>query len=143
MMRYYIADLHFGHASLNNRMDNRKFESVEAMDEYMIAQWNSRVRRNDEVVILGDFAIYKHGEQINQLLERLKGRKTLIIGNHDEFVDKKDFRSELLVKIAPYMELNDNKRKVIFHIIPLCVITGNIAMIQRTSKNVYVVWSCP
>ena len=35
MMRYYIADLHFGHASLNNRMDNRKFESVEAMDEYM------------------------------------------------------------------------------------------------------------
>ena len=40
-MRYYIADLHFGHGGLNNRMDNRKFESVEAMDEYMIAQWNS------------------------------------------------------------------------------------------------------
>ncbi len=34
-MRYYIADLHFGHGGLNNRMDNRKFESVEAMDEYM------------------------------------------------------------------------------------------------------------
>lgn len=25
-MRYYIADLHFGHGGLNNRMDNRKFE---------------------------------------------------------------------------------------------------------------------
>ena len=78
-MRYYIADLHFGHGGLNNRMDNRKFESVEAMDEYMIAQWNSRVRRNDEVVILGDFAIYKHGEQVNQLLTRLKAERPLFL----------------------------------------------------------------
>lgn len=123
-MRYYIADLHFGHGGLNNRMDNRKFESVEAMDEYMIAQWNSRVRRNDEVVILGDLAIYKHGEQVNQLLTRLKGKKTLVLGNHDEFVDKKDFQPELLEKITPYMELNDNKRKVILSHYPIMCYNG-------------------
>ena len=56
-MRYYIADLHFCHENLNTRMDCRGFESGEAMNEYMIAQWNSRVRKRDEVVILGDFCI--------------------------------------------------------------------------------------
>ena len=44
-MRYYIADLHFCHENLNTRMDCRGFESGEAMNEYMIAQWNSRVRK--------------------------------------------------------------------------------------------------
>ena len=40
-MRYYIADLHFCHSNLNQRMDRRGFESGEAMNEYMIKQWNS------------------------------------------------------------------------------------------------------
>ena len=53
-MRYYIADLHFCHENLNTRMDCRGFESGETMNEYMIAQWNSRVRKRHEDVILGD-----------------------------------------------------------------------------------------
>ena len=61
------------------------------------------MRRNDEVVILGDFAIYKHGEQVNQLLTRLKGRKTLILSNHDEFIDKKDFGQSYWKKSLPYI----------------------------------------
>lgn len=79
-MRYYIADLHFCHENLNTRMDCRGFESGEAMNEYMIAQWNSRVRKRDEVVILGDFCISKKGEVANAILERLNGKKYLIIG---------------------------------------------------------------
>ncbi len=35
-MRYYIADLHFFHERLNRQMDDRGFESGEAMNEYMI-----------------------------------------------------------------------------------------------------------
>ena len=90
-MRYYIADLHFCHENLNTRMDCRGFESGEAMNEYMIAQWNSRVRKRDEVVILGDFCISKKGEAANAILERLNGRKYLIIGNHDHFIANKQF----------------------------------------------------
>lgn len=85
-MRYYIADLHFCHENLNTRMDCRGFESGEAMNEYMIAQWNSRVRKRDEVVILGDFCISKKGEVANAILERLNGKKYLIIGNHDHLL---------------------------------------------------------
>lgn len=38
-MRYYIADQHFYHDNLNQRMARRGFESGEAMNEYMISQW--------------------------------------------------------------------------------------------------------
>ena len=47
-MRYYIADNHFFHQGINNRMDCRGFPSAEIMNNYMINQWNSRVRHNDE-----------------------------------------------------------------------------------------------
>ena len=39
-MRYYIADCHFFHNSLNFQMDNRGFADAEEMNAYMIAQWN-------------------------------------------------------------------------------------------------------
>lgn len=51
-MRYYIADLHFFHEVMNHRMDNRGFSGVEEMNEYMIAKWNGKVRKNDEVFIV-------------------------------------------------------------------------------------------
>lgn len=51
-MRYYIADLHFFHENLNTKMDKRGFANVNAMNDYMLKQWNSKVRNRDEVVIL-------------------------------------------------------------------------------------------
>ena len=58
-MRYYIADCHFFHESLNYQMDCRGFANAEEMNNYMIEQWNKKVRWNDEVVILGDFSLGK------------------------------------------------------------------------------------
>lgn len=55
-MRYYIADLHFFHSAMNERMDHRGFQNVEEMNEYMIAKWNGKVRKNDDVVIIGDLS---------------------------------------------------------------------------------------
>lgn len=55
-MRYYIADLHFFHEAMNHRMDNRGFSDVEEMNEYMISKWNGKVRKNDDVVIIGDLS---------------------------------------------------------------------------------------
>ena len=75
-VRYYIADLHFYHENLNQHMDCRGFESADAMNEYMIARWNSRVRKNDEVVILGDFSISPNGSEVNRILERLQERNS-------------------------------------------------------------------
>jgi calcineurin-like phosphoesterase family protein len=71
MGRFYISDQHFFHESLNSRMDKRGFSSVEEMNEYMIARWNSRIRKNDEVVILGDFSVAK-AHETEEILKRLK-----------------------------------------------------------------------
>ena len=87
-MRYYIADLHFFHAALNERMDRRGFADVEEMNEYMIEKWNRKVRKNDEVVVLGDFSWGK-AEQTEELLKRLQGRLYLILGNHDHILAQK------------------------------------------------------
>ena len=64
-MRYYIADPHFFHGALNTKMDRRGFESVEAMNEYMLRQWNRKVRKNDEVVILGDLSWERRKKPMN------------------------------------------------------------------------------
>ena len=106
----------FFHGALNTKMDRRGFESVEAMNEYMLRQWNRKVRKNDEVVILGDLSWGK-AEETNELLERLNGRLYLIQGNHDRFLKNKDYNAGRFVWIKPYEELQDNKRKVI-----LCII---------------------
>lgn len=80
-MNYYISDHHFGHVRMNSDIDCRGFADVEAMDEYMIEQWNRKVKAEDEVFILGDLTAFTDGEQVNQLLGRLAGKKTLLSGN--------------------------------------------------------------
>jgi calcineurin-like phosphoesterase family protein len=80
-MIYYISDLHFGHRNVIE-MDGRPFDSVEEMDETLIRLWNERVTEDDDVYILGDFA-YRNGNTATWYLRRLKGRKHLVIGNHD------------------------------------------------------------
>lgn len=85
METYLISDTHWGHAnSLNfKRADGsplRDFSCVEEMDEHMIQQWNSVVRPEDKVIHLGDIVINK---KFLPILNRLNGRKKLIMGNHD------------------------------------------------------------
>ena len=132
-MRFYIADLHFNHARLNEQMDNRGFESVEAMNEHMISRWNSRVRRGDEVVILGDFCMTRKGAEANAILERLNGKKYLIIGNHDKYLKEKDFDLKHFEWALPYKELSDNGRKIVLSHYPILCYNGQY---RRSAKGV-------
>lgn len=138
-MRYYISDLHFYHANMNTQMDQRGFASFEEMNEYMIEQWNRKVRKNDEVVILGDFSIAK-GEKTNELLQRLKGKKYLIVGNHDRFLNDKTFDRSLFKRIELYMELNDNKRKVILSHYPVFCYNGQYRLNDQGEPKVYMLY---
>lgn len=123
-MRYYISDLHFGHGKLNTEMDHRGFASAEEMNQYMINQWNSRVRHGDEVVILGDFCMSKKAGEAEEILRQLKGRKYMIIGNHDYYLNDQDFDRSLFKWIESYKELNDNRRKIILSHYPIFCYNG-------------------
>lgn len=123
-MRYYIADLHFGHAKLNIAMDQRGFASGEEMDRYMIEKWNSRVRHGDEVVILGDFCMTKKADEAEKIIRQLKGKKYLVVGNHDRYLNDKTFDRSLFKWIEPYHELNDDRRKIVLSHYPVFCYDG-------------------
>lgn len=72
---FFTSDTHFGcEQTLKNSF--RPFNSVEEMDEAIIANWNSVVGKDDIVYHLGDF-----GDLATS--HRLNGQIHLIIGNHE------------------------------------------------------------
>lgn len=138
-LRYYIADLHFFHAGMNTKMDCRGFENVEEMNEYMKHKWNGKVRRNDEVVIIGDLS-FGTIEQTNKLLEQLNGRLYLITGNHDRFVNQADFKSARFTWIKPYGELSDNRRKVVLCHYPIMCYNGQYRVDEAGNPKTYMLY---
>ena len=80
-MNLYIADLHFGHRSAIT-FDHWPFKDCDEMDMAMIKLWNSRVAPDDHVYIIGDFA-HRSEKDEAWYLQKLRGHKHLVIGNHD------------------------------------------------------------
>ena len=78
----FIADLHLGHVNMAKR---RGFASVEEHDAHIITQWNSVVAKRDVTYILGDVTMEKKAPYA--LLDRLNGRKHVVMGNHDRRQD--------------------------------------------------------
>lgn len=138
-MRYYIADLHFYHAAMNERMDRRGFADVEEMNEYMMNKWNQKVRKNDEVVIIGDLS-WGNAEETSQLTRRLNGKLYLIQGNHDQFVSKTTMDMRRFEWVKPYEELYDNKRKVILCHYPIICYNGQYRLDEDGNPRTYMLY---
>ena len=108
-MYYFISDPHFGHENIL-KMCRRPFENVKEMNEAMIDAWNQRVTGNDTVFILGD--LFYRCPDPEPILQRLKGKKRLIIGNHDSsWTDKVDL-SRYFVSVDPFLEITDGVRAI-------------------------------
>ena len=121
--KLYISDLHFFHERLNQSMDKRGFGSLEEMHSYMIRQWKENVTANDEVYILGDFSVAK-GLDTNAILSQLPGKKYLIRGNHDRYLEDKSFKEDYFEWILPFAEIQDNRRKVVLSHYPVFCYPG-------------------
>lgn len=138
-MRYYIADPHFFHGSLNTRMDCRGFSDVEEMNAYMLKRWNDKVRPNDEVVILGDLS-WGSAEQTNRLLNQLNGRLFLIQGNHDRFGKNKAYDTGRFQWIRPYEEMSDRRRKVVLCHYPVFCYNGQYRVDEKGNPRTYMLY---
>ncbi len=99
-MIWFTSDLHLGHRSAIN-MCERPFETVEEMNETLIRNFNSCVKKNDTVYILGDIAHRTPVVEVNQLIGRLNGKKILCKGNHDKRYDV-----ELFEGIYDFLEIS-------------------------------------
>ena len=78
---YLIADPHFNHKNIIKYCD-RPFSSVDEMNQVLIKNWNNTVKKEDRIFVLGDFCL-SGKDKIIEIGRQLKGRKTLILGNHD------------------------------------------------------------
>lgn len=103
-MYRYIADLHIG---CMNSFEHRALEH----DEILIKNWNSVVNNNDITFILGDIGrcgTNKDNEYLCSVISRLKSKKILVVGNHDEKC-LQDYRvKQLFESVVDYFELTDN-----------------------------------
>ena len=81
MTIWFTADTHFGHANIIKYV-NRPFAHADEMDEAMMQVWNNTVQTGDTVYVLGDFSFHDV-RKTNWILNRLKGNRLLIKGNHD------------------------------------------------------------
>ena len=82
MKRFVIADLHFGHENII-KYESRPFNNADEMDNRLIELWNYTVGNDDLVYVLGDFTLSRRMDVIRDLVNRLNGRKILVMGNHD------------------------------------------------------------
>jgi len=86
------------------------------MNNTLIQNWNSCVKNKDEIYILGDFIYKGSGAEANAILKKLNGKKYLIRGNHDIFIEDKSFNKNSFIWIKDYHVLNYKKTEMIlFH----------------------------
>lgn len=111
-MIYFTSDLHFGHKNII-QYEDRPFNNIEVMDNKIIKIWNNTLNEEDTIYILGDFSWYK-GEKTNEILNKLKGHKILIVGNHDKnFLEDTKFNKDLFEEICFYKEIKIKKTKIV------------------------------
>ena len=113
-MLYFTSDPHFYHEKIITHTQ-RPFHSAEQMNKVLIQKWNEKISHNDEVYILGDLTM-KGPDLASACLYSLKGKKHLIRGNHDGFVDSPKFDRSIFASISDYMEISYlNTKFILFH----------------------------
>ena len=110
---WFTSDTHFGHANIiKPRMCDRPFDTIQEMDERLIANWNKVVRPNDEIYHMGDFSFARQPQLIGR---RLMGRKHLVRGNHDHF-KQSHLMHECFEWVKDYHDLKvAGQRFILFH----------------------------
>ena len=109
-MVFFTSDLHFGH-DREFIYKSRGFDSVEEMNESLIFNWNELIDPEDEIYVLGDLMMNDISKGA-ECWKRLKGKKYVILGNHDSNVRIRLYRelpnTEISGYALPYKYMNYN-----------------------------------
>ena len=151
---FFTSDFHFGHASILyfhpkrrdamgitlEELQTDKNAAVEKMDKYLINLWNSTVRREDTVYFLGDFCL-QNREHTEKILQKLHGKKHLIVGNHDKSLKglERYFESVSQIKEAKF---TNNQFKFIDSNETFCVEMCHFPLLTWNRRNHGSVHAC-
>ena len=111
-MIWFTSDLHLGHVNVL-QFQNRPFADIDEMNGALIANINAKVKKNDELWILGDFSFRISLEESIALRKKIYCNNVhLVYGNHDKNYEGTDtFSSNQM-----YKELKTDYGKIIlFH----------------------------
>lgn len=78
---FFASDLHLGHRNIVN-YTRTEYETIQQHDADLVQRWNATVTNDDAVWVLGDVCF---GKAAFENLAKLKGRKKLVMGNHDAY----------------------------------------------------------
>ena len=118
---FFTSDTHFGHRGILDFCD-RKYNSVEEMNEGLISNWNSVVKKEDFVFHLGDFAFGGSELWVNTL-KRLNGNIVLIKGNHDAKNYRETF-DKFFVYTANELFITVGEQQILLNHYPLLTYAG-------------------
>lgn len=83
-MFIFTADFHLGHQNII-KYCGRPWKTVKDMEDSLIENYNAVVTDDDTVFILGDLTLAgsEYLPTVDRWVRQLKGKKHLILGNHD------------------------------------------------------------
>lgn len=95
MTIWLISDLHLFHTNMlrGQKIGIRSFDTLEQMHDAIVTGWNSVVKPNDKVYMLGDLTLTRPPRDnkpsnepgVWSICQQLQGKKRIILGNHDYF----------------------------------------------------------
>jgi len=132
-MIFFTADTHFYHAD-SIKYFGRPFKDIEHMNNALIQNWNECVKENDEVYILGDFSISHSGLETEKILKKLNGKKYLIKGNHEHYLEDSNFNIANFEWIKDYFVFEHSKQKFVLFHYPIFVWDG---FFENTAIHLY------
>lgn len=80
---YLYGDMHLKHSFLFKTVYSKFFATEEEFLEETIKRWNKKIVSEEAIVLV--FGDLGHKDGIDYVLPKLRGRKWLIIGNHDNY----------------------------------------------------------
>lgn len=88
MKTWLTSDLHLFHDNIIVYC-GRPHQTSDEMNDFIVEAWNSVVAPDDRVIVVGDLSAGLRGRynDLANIIGRLRGRKTLIRGNHDHRPD--------------------------------------------------------
>ena len=126
MNYWFISDYHFNHQNII-KYENRPFGSIQEMNHIIIKKHNERVKKNDIVYFLGDWAFYaskyaKHrGEgmpiRVEEIQKQMNGNFISLRGNHDKSQNKLNISNHRIIlnKGGMYIGLTHRPKDVILY----------------------------
>ena len=100
-MLFFSSDQHYHHLNALKLIPSRPWSTIDEMNQGLLQAHNSVVSEDDVVIFLGDLVMGQKSETVPAIIPFLKGRKYLILGNHDAGFQARD--QKFLDKIDIYL----------------------------------------